>query len=163
MQILGVILTLLYLTLFISNLIWGVFRDNYTYMFSIVIIIVGINTIHKGSLLKSHSTLFFALNLILGAILIVVIEILKLEIKNFIYVFTIIPILSSVLILAILRCKIYVKVIILCMSLSIPVFVYQFTNLEWCFLIIIGVLTTITGIVICRNINFDKEKIDGKV
>lgn len=161
-QIIGIMLVLLYVALVLTNLIWGVI-DHSAFLFSIVIVLVGANLIYKGKLLKSASTLWFAFNLIFGAILIIILELLKLEIQDFGYIFAFVPMLASMFILVILRTKIYIKVMIINISVIIPLLVYKFAQIEWYFALIIAIICIVASIVICRNINLDKEKIDGKI
>lgn len=161
-QIVGIMLVFLYVALLLTNLIWGVIDDSLLY-FSIVIVLVGANLIYKGKLLRSTSTLWFGFTLIFGAILIIILELLKLEIQDFGYVFAFVPMLASILILIILGAKIYIKVMIINISIIIPLLVYRFTKIEWYFVLIIAIICICASIFICRNINLDKEKIDGKI
>ncbi len=158
-QCIGLVFVLLYVILVTLNLGFGLLEGKSTFIFSIIIVIVGFNLLFKGAIIKSASTLWFSLNLIFGAIFIIVLEITGGDIYQFYFVLGIIPILASLINLAILRTKIYTKVIILNVSLLIPILLIRFTKIGWLWVTIIGTITFILGIVICRNINLDKEQI----
>ena len=75
--------------------------------------------------------------------------------------FGVIPLISSFVNLAIFGAKIYIKVIILNLSILVPIFTSQFLNFQWFINVGIGIVSLILGILICRSINLDKEKTDG--
>lgn len=160
-QIIGVLLVLIYLVLLISDLVWGYLGDINTLVFSVILVCIGLNLIYKGVLLKSTSTLWFAMCLIIFAICIIILKLNNQDVQEFAYLFGIIPLIASFINLAIFGTKIYIKVIILNVSILVPVFTSQFLNLQWFINVGIGLISLILGIVICRNINLDKEKIDG--
>ena len=160
-QIIGISLVLLYLILLISDLVWGYLGDINTLVFSVILVCIGLNLIRKGVLLKSTSTLWFAMCLIIFAICIIILKLNNQNVQDFAYLFGVIPLISSFINLALFHAKIYIKVIILNMSILVPIFTSQFLNLQWFINVGIGVMAIILGILICRNINLDKEKIDG--
>ena len=160
-QIIGISLVLIYVVLLISDLVWGYLGDINTLVFSVILVCIGLNLIHKGVLLKSTSTLWFAMFLIIFAICIIILKLNNQNVQDFAYLFGVIPLISSFINLALFHAKIYIKVIILNMSILVPIFTSQFLNLQWFINVGIGVMAIILGILICRNINLDKEKIDG--
>lgn len=161
-QNLGIILVLTYIVLVIANLIWGVLEDKSIFVFSVLIVLVGSNLIYKGTLLKSTSTLWFAYNLIFGAILIIILEIFRFSIGDYAYLFAILPLLPS-LINVCMGVKIYIKVMIINLSISIPIIITTFVKMQWYLICIVYLISIVMGIVICRNLNLDKEKIDDKI
>lgn len=150
---------LFYISLVISNMIWRVLDDNLLFILSIVMIVFGVNMLFKGKLLRSVSTLWFALILIFCAVFILLLEIFNKDISEYYFIFSLIPIIPSIMCVFILDAKIFLKVIILNISIAIPVILLQFLNIEWYYILAIGLLTLAFGIVICRSINLDKEKI----
>lgn len=162
-QLLGFLLVIIYIGLFIIDANFGLLQDMDTSVFSILLVLIGINLIHKGAIIASSSTLWFANNLIFGAITILLLNYLQLNLRDFIYIFAIIPIIPSLINLIILKVKIYVKVLILNASFIIPVLIFQFAYVQWYWILIVSVASLFLGVIICRNINLDKEKIDGKV
>lgn len=160
-QIIGISLVLIYVVLLISDLVWGYLGDTNTLVFSVILVCIGLNLIHKGVLLKSTSTLWFAMCLIIFAICIIILKLNNKNVQDFAYLFGVIPLISSFINLALFGDKIYIKVIILNMSILVPIFTSQCLNLQWFINVGIGVISFILGIIICRHINLDKEKIDG--
>ena len=160
-QIIGISLVFIYLALLISDVVWGYLGDINTLVFSVILVCIGLNLIHKGVLLKSSSTLWFAMCLIIFAICIIILKLNNQNVQDFAYLFGVIPLISSFINFALFHAKIYIKVIILNMSILVPIFTSQFLNLQWFIDVGIGVMAIILGILICRNINLDKEKIDG--
>lgn len=158
-QIVGIILFIIYIGLFIIDLIWGILGKLDILIFSILLAVVSIWMIYKGVLLKSGSTLWFALSLILFAILIMTLNLLGMDINDNYYIFSLIPLISSVFILLIFRYIIYIKLIILLISTIIPIFTSKFFVSTWWINAIIGSISIITGIIICRNLNLGEEKV----
>lgn len=162
-QLLGFLLVLIYAILFVIDAKFGLLKDMGRWIFSLLIVLIGINLICKGAIISSSSTMWFANNLIFVAIAIVVIDYLQLDINNYIIVFSVIPIIPTLINLIILKVKIYVKVFILNVSIIIPVIFFQFAWLEWYWILIVAIFSLSLGIFVCRNIDLDKEKMDGKV
>lgn len=160
-QIIGISLVFIYLALLISDVVWGYLGDINTLVFSVILVCIGLNLIRKGVLLKSTSTLWFAMCLIIFAICIIILKLNNQDTQDFAYLFGIIPLIASFINLAIFGAKIYIKVIILNVSILVPIFTSQFLNFQWFINVGIGVISLVLGILICRNINLDKEKIDG--
>lgn len=158
-RLIGIVLFVVYLALIILELCIGALGDYAIYILSGVMAIVSLNMINKGVLLKSSSTLWFAITLILWAIVIMVLELCGLEERGYYYVFVLIPIISSLINVAIFRNLIYIKVIIINISIIIPVFIYRFADFNIWWVLAMGLLSIIVGIIICRMINLDKEKI----
>ena len=160
-QIIGISLVFIYLALLISDVVWGYLGDINTLVFSVILVCIGLNLIRKGVLLKSTSTLWFAMCLIIFAICIIILKLNNQDTQDFAYLFGVIQLIASFINLAIFGAKIYIKVIILNVSILVPIFTSQFLNFQWLINVGIGVISLVLGILICRNINLDKEKIDG--
>lgn len=162
-QLLGFVLVGCYIVLFSIDIKYGLLGNMRNWIFSILVVLIGINLICKGIILSSSSTMWFANNLILVAITILFIEFIQLNINEYIFVFSIIPIIPTFINLFILKQKIYIKVFILNASIIIPILIFQFSSIEWYWVCGMAIVSIALGIIICRNINLDKEKIDGKV
>lgn len=158
-QIICSVLIIVYLGLFISDIIYGYMGDLETFVFSILLTLLSISLMFKGALLKSTSTFWFAICLILIAITIIIFKLINIDIEKFYYIFFIIPLIASVLNLLVFKSKIYLKVIILNISIIIPILINEFTKINWWVFSLIFGISIIIGIFICRSINFDKEKV----
>lgn len=156
--IVGFLLVLLYVVLFTSNIIWGYLGDKDTLVLSIVLICISISSIYKGAILKSSSTMWFAICLILFSIIIVIFNLFDISHK-FYYLFVFIPIISSVINIIIFKYVIYFKVIILNLSIAIPVVLSSLFDFQLWLNITLYVSIILLGIIICRLIYFRKEKI----
>lgn len=158
-QIIGIILFVIYVALIISELSFGYLGELQNLVFSVILAMVSLTLIYKGVLLKSGSTLWFAITLILYAILMIIFELLKVNVNDFYYVFVLIPIIASLINIVVFNNLMYIKVIILNISLAIPVFLISFVEIDWWLTLILVAMCLFAGIVICRLINFDKEKV----
>lgn len=154
---LGIVLFVVYSVLLIIDFVFDFLGDWKIITFSIILAIISINMIAKGVIIKSSSTLWFAVSLILFAITIAIFDIKNIDPKQYYFIFSIIPIISSIINLAIFENLIYIKVIILNISIAIPVFVWYFWDFKFIINLIISVLSVIIGIVISRFINLNKE------
>lgn len=158
-QFLGILFFVTYIILFIVDLLRGVLGDYKDLIFSLFLSLIGINLILKGVLIKSNSTLWFANVLITLSLTIVLLELFELNIVDYYYLFTIIPILASVINLIVFKNLIYVKVIIINITVIIPT-ILQFLNKFNLYLAMcVFVISILVGVLICRLINFDKEKV----
>jgi len=153
----GIILFLIYISMLVIDIVFNILGDLKIIIFSLLLALISINLIAKGVLLKSSSTMWFALTLILFAIVIAGFELNSLNSANYYFVFSIIPIISSLINLAIFKNLIYIKVIILNISIIIPTIVSYFVDLELYFVFAIAIFCVIMGIVLCRSINLNKE------
>lgn len=158
-QIIGYVLFIIYLGLIIGEWIWGYWKDFENIAFSILLAIVSLSLIYKGVLIKSSSTLWFAVSLIIYAITIIIFEYLKIDPQNYYYIFVLIPIIASLINLAVFQNLIYIKVIILNISIAIPVFLSRFLSLSIWWILFIRLISVFIGIIICRSINLDKERV----
>lgn len=159
-QIIGFILFVIYVLLIISEFIWGYLADLNLIVFSGVLAIVSITMITKGVLLKSASTLWFAISLILFAICIISSEIFKIP-REYGYLLALIPIIASLVNIAIFHNLFYIKIIIVNISVFIPLLIVRYVSLQWWWSVIIFAISIILGIIICRNISLEKENING--
>ena len=153
----GIILFFVYITLIVVDLIFEVLGDYRILILSLVLALISMNMISKGVIIKSSSTLWFALTLILFAILIAIFELKNINPTEYYYIFSIIPIISSVINLAIFQNLIYIKVIILNISIVIPIFILYFFQLHLLLNLLIFVISIGLGIIISRGIPLNKE------
>lgn len=158
-QIIGLLLILTYISLFVSNLIVGYLKDLDQIVLSVVLICVSVALIFKGVLLKSSSTLWFAICLINFSILIIIFELASVDLQGYDWIFACVPLLASVLNLAVFKAKIYIKVIILNISILIPIVTTQVLSPNTWLSVIIWLVSVILGVFICRCINLDREKV----
>jgi len=158
-QLIGIILFVVYIVfILLSSLAVKVFVGRENIIFSIILAMLSITLIYKGTLLKSSSTLWFAINLVSYAILIVVFEITQLKFDSEYYLFAIIPIFASLINIAVFNYLIYIKVILLNLSIILPIIIYRFTSINLIWTIVIACSSIILGIVLCRTIYFKREK-----
>lgn len=156
-QLLGILLFVIYLGLFLVDLFVGFLGEWQVIVLSVVLAIVSLNLIAKGVLLKSQSTLWFAITLLLSAMIIVVFDLNKVGIEEYYFVFSIIPIISSLINLAIFKNLIYIKVVVINLSVLIPILIEYVFELFYVWIILITVASTFVGIMTCRLWNLDKE------
>lgn len=158
-QLIGFGLFVIYCFLIVADLLFDYWGDYSNLALSILLAVISLNMIHKGMLLRSGSTLWFAVSLILFAILIIIFEIINIDPFQYYFVFTFIPIIASLINVAIFQNLIYIKVIIINISIILPILIMYFTDLSIWWIIGIGVVGLIAGIIVCRNIVFNKEKV----
>ena len=106
-QFLGIVLFVAYLIVFVIDLVRGVLGDYKELIFSLFMAIIGINLIVKGVIIKSNSTLWFANVLIMMALTIAELRCLMIDVVENYYLFTIIPIIASVINLVVFKNLIY--------------------------------------------------------
>lgn len=161
-QIIGSLLVFVYLGLFVSNVIFGYLGALDTFIFSILLVAIGFDLIWKGVLLKSSSTLWFAICLILWAILILILKLCNQNIQEYIFVFASIPLIPSALNMIVFKNSIYLKVIIINISIIVPILLMQFLTLSWWWLVLMATASVVVSIVICRFIGLKRGR-SGKV
>ncbi len=161
-QIIGSLLVFVYLGLFVSNVIFGYLGALDTFIFSILLVAIGFDLIWKGVLLKSSSTLWFAICLILWAILILILKLYNQNIQEYIFVFASIPLIPSALNMIVFKNSIYLKVIIINISIIVPILLMQFLTLSWWWLVLMATASVGVSIVICRFIGLKRGR-SGKV
>lgn len=161
-QIIGSLLVFVYLGLFVSNVIFGYLGALDTFIFSILLVVIGFDLIWKGVLLKSSSTLWFAICLILWAILILILKLYNQNIQEYIFVFASIPLIPSALNMIVFKNSIYLKVIIINISIIVPILLMQFLTLSWWWLVLMATASVGVSIVICRFIGLKRGR-SGKV
>jgi len=158
-QIVGILLFLVYVSFIIINSFKiSIIRGKETFIFSILLAVLSITLIYKGVLLKSSSTLWFALNLISYAIILLLFDIFDIKLNENYYILSLIPIIASIINLAVFGYLIYIKVIILNISIIIPVMLWQFIDINIWWLLAIALFSVLLGIIICRSIYFKREK-----
>lgn len=158
-QIIGIVLFVIYFGLFVVDLSYGILHDLNTFVFSIILALISISLLFKGVLLKSSSTLWFAINLIFSAIFLIIINLFNLNIDYCYYIFSLIPLVASLINLLIYRYIIYIKVIVLNISIIIPVVLMQFFAVEWWIILVVAIVSVLLGIFICRSFNLGREKV----
>lgn len=161
-QIIGSLLVFVYLGLFVSNVIFGYLGALDTFIFSILLVVIGFDLIWKGVLLKSSSTLWFAICLILWAILILILKLYNQNNQEYIFVFASIPLIPSALNMIVFKNSIYLKVIIINISIIVPILLMQFLTLSWWWLVLMATASVGVSIVICRFIGLKRGR-SGKV
>ena len=157
--VIGLILFIVYLSLVITEMVFHYLGEYDLIVFTILLSLISINMINKGIILKSTTTLWFAINMIIYAIIIVVMEILKVDINSITYLWSIVPIIPSLLNLMIFNNYIYIKLIIINLFIFVPLVVINYIHLNIWFEWGIIVLGLIIGMVVCRLINLDKENV----
>ena len=158
-QFLGIVLFVAYLIVFVIDLVRGILGDYKELIFSLFMAIIGINLIIKGVLIKSNSTLWFANVLITMALTIAVLRYLKVDVVENYYLFTIIPIIASVINLVVFKNLIYIKVIIINVTVIVPTMLQFLKNFDIYWTIGMFVISILIGVLVCRLINFDKENV----
>lgn len=157
-QIIGFILFTMYIGAIILDVALDIFGDYRLIIFSVLLAIISLNLIYKGVLIKSASTMWFANTLMMFAITIIVFEIIGRDVMQYYYVFSFVPIISSLVNLAIFNNFIYIKVIIINISIIVPICVTYFVSLSIWWQIVLWTMSIIIGIIICRMMNVNKEK-----
>jgi len=158
-EIIGFILFLIYIILVVSDLLWGYTGDFRELIFSIMLAIISLNMLTKGVFLKSQSTLWFAITLVLYAILMIIFNIFNIDYNLYNYLFILLPIIASVINIVVFHNLIYIKVIILNVTLSVPFILSKFLNLEIYWYVFIGVVSVFIGIIVCRCFKMKGEKV----
>ena len=158
-QFVGIALFIAYLLVFVTDLVRGVLGGYKETVFSLFMALVGVNLLVKGVLIKSNSTLWFANVLITMSLTIVVVSLVGLEITKVYYMFTIIPIFASVINLIVFKNLIYVKIIIINITIIVPAVIQFLKNLDIYWTVGLFVISVLIGILVCRLINFDKENV----
>ena len=158
-QIIGLLLFLCYVILLVVNAING-FLGNYSHLvLSAIMSIIGLNLIFKGAIIKSSSTMWFANVLISLSLTIIITNLFLIDLRQVYYVMAIIPLCASLINLIVFNNLIYVKVMIINISILVPIVIDYFYDFEIYWSIGMFVISVLTGIMICRFINFDKEKV----
>ena len=158
-QFFGILLFVAYLFVFIFDLIRGFLGDYQGFVFSLIMALIGVNLLIKGVIIKSNSTLWFANVLIALSLTIVILEYLSLDISENYYLLAFVPILASVINLIVFKNLIYVKVIIINVTVIIPTILQLINEFNFYWTAGMFVISILIGIFICRLINFDKENI----
>ena len=158
-QTIGILLFLAYVVLFVLEVFFKYSIGLNVIVFSVLLAIISLNMVSKGVILRSSSTLWFAIVLILNAIFMILLSESYLMTVNIFYVFSIIPIIPSIILLAVFKNPIYIKVIILNIFIISSIVLWQEFNLGiWENVLNFGI-SILLSIVICRNLNFDREKV----
>lgn len=160
-QILEFLLIVLYVGLLILGLTTEVVGDRFYLMLSVVLAALAFVMLGQGALIKSSSTLWFSLTLIMSAILLIFFDLKGIDASNVYYLFMFIPIISSLINLAIFENLIYIKVIILNISIIIPMCLVRYNSYDLWLTIVAYVVSISIGIVVCRFINLNREKDNG--
>ncbi len=158
-QFLGIVLFVAYLIVFVIDLVRGFLGDYKELIFSLFMAIIGINLIIKGVLIKSNSTLWFANVLITMALTIAVLRYLKIGVVENYYLFTIIPIIASVINLVVFKNLIYIKVIIINVTVIVPTMLQFLKKFDIYWTTGMFIISVLIGVLVCRLINFDKENV----
>lgn len=158
-QLISVSLFFIYLTLFVSDLIWRYTRDDRQLLFSLVLVCLSISTLIKGVFLKSQSTLWFSITLVLYAILMVVFGLLKVDYSTYYYLYVLLPIIASIINIVVFGNLLYIKLIILNISIFIPIVIAEFVILSIFDCVILSAISIALGIIVCKCVKMGKEKV----
>lgn len=158
-QAVGVVLFLGYILLLVIDVFKGFLGNYYQLILSLIMAIIGFNLLFKAVIIKSSSTIWFAIVLISMSVVIITMSLYRIEIEKLYYVFAIIPLFASLLNLIVFNNLIYIKVMIINATIIVPMIIQQFYTLGNYWSIGLFVISILIGIIICRVINFDKEKV----
>jgi len=158
-QIVSIALIMVYITLLIVDIAIYELGDWKDLAFTLLLAGIAVNMIFKGVLIKSQSTMWFAVTLALSAITLILFVLNGEDGAEYYYIFSFLPIISSVINLAIFGNLIYIKVIILNISIIVPIILSYFVAIEILTLVVIGVCSVVVGISICRLIRTNKENV----
>lgn len=158
-QIIGFILCLLYVGLFITDIIWGYIGNYKELLFSILLVVVSISLLVKGVFLKSQSTLWFAITLVLFAIFMLISNIFNMNITIYNYIYILLPIIASMINIVVFHNLLYIKVIILNITIAIPFILEKYIPIQKFWFFVVGVVSIALGIFVCRLIKMKKEKV----
>ncbi len=150
-------LIILYILLIIFNNIFNIWKDYEIVYFSVLLACISIVTLYQGVLIKSFSTLWFSITMILIAVSILVIDILG-YVSFFIDTIVFLPIVSSFILLLLGR-KIYFKVMILNLSIAIPILVIRYIDIVLWLDIVIFALSILIGLILSKSIKLGEEKV----
>lgn len=158
-QAVGVVLFLGYILLLVIDVFKGFLGNYYQLILSLIMAIIGFNLLFKAVIIKSSSTIWFAIVLISMSVVIITMSLYRIEIEKLYYVFAIIPLFASLLNLIVFNNLIYIKVMIINATIIVPMIIQQFYTVGNYWSIGLFVISILIGIIICRVINFDKEKV----
>ncbi|MBE5739039.1 MAG: hypothetical protein E7354_04870 [Clostridiales bacterium] len=134
------------------------FEDKSNLYFSLLLASISLIMSFKGVVLKSYSTLWFALSLILYALIIILLEMKNIDYNSYKYFFILLPIVASLILVAFGQ-KVYLKVVILNVSVAIPMLLDYFIELQIWLYIVVFIISVLIGILLCRTFGFDKETV----
>lgn len=154
----GVMLFIIYVATMVLASFSNYFGDFNVIAFTLVLALLSLHLCYKGTVLHSYSTLWFALNLVLYALLILYFEIMKIDYNGFYFLFAFLPIVPS-LILVFLGKAGYLKVIILDLSVALPLTIFNFPTLNLWLKIGVFAFSILLGIFICKLFSLGKERI----
>ena len=158
-QIINLIWFCVYVVLIVLNFWVGNSNKLIESLFTILLAVISLNLIYKGKLLKSTSTLWFGLNLMIYAIMIIAFNLLKLSIFDYNWLMVLLPILPSIMIIGIFYNLIYVKVIIFNIAIAIPIIIDSIFNIDLWKVLVIALISVMLAIVISRSISIGKESV----
>lgn len=158
-QIIGFILFLIYVFLVIGEIIFGFIGDYRELVFSIILALISMNMLTKGVFLKSQSTLWFAITLVMYAILMMIFSIFNIDYILYNYIYILLPIIASTINIVVFRNLLYIKVIILNLTIAVPFVVAKIIELQTFWYFIIGGIAILFGIIVCRFLNVKREKV----
>lgn len=158
-QIVGILLVVVYCILLCLDVIFNGLGNNRIILLSLVLAGIAVNMIVKGVIIRSGSTLWFAITLVISAIAVIIFSINTIDLNKYYYVFAILPIIASLINLVIFQNLIYIRIIIINVSILIPILLYSFVDLALHWVWLIGSVSVIGGIIVCRMIITNKENV----
>jgi len=158
-SITGFLLFIIYLFLLITEWIYGYLGNYKDIVFSCILAIISLSLMFKGLLIKSVSTIWFSLCLIIYALCIIVFNIIDFNYLNYYSIFALIPVISSLIILVIFKNLLYIRLIIINIFIALPIFFLNIFDFNvWIFVTIL-IFSIILSVFVCRLIRFNKEKL----
>lgn len=155
---LGIVLFIVYLVTVVLAFTTSYFGDLNIIAFTFVLALVSLHLCYKGAVLHSYSTLWFALNLVLYALLILYFEIMNIEYNSFYFLFTFLPLIPSLIIVFWGKVG-YLKVIILNLSVALPLTIFNFVTLDLWLQIGVFTFSILLGMFISKLFSLGKERI----
>lgn len=154
----GLLLSIIYLLTILGVCFTEYIGGTENLVFSILLAVLSVFSCFKGSMIKSFSTLWFGITLILYAFLIIIFEVTEFSYFDYIYVFAFLPIVTSLIFVCFKKFN-YIKVVIINLSIAIPILLSNILDVKLWLNIAIFSISILIGIFVCRLINISREKV----
>ncbi len=155
---LGIILSIIYLFVIVVAYYTEYISGTENLIFSVLLAVLSLFSCFKGSMIRSFSTLWFGITLILYALLIIIFEVKNFSYSEYIYVFAFLPIITSLIFICFRKLN-YIKVMIINLSIAIPILLSNIFEIKIGLNIAIFSVSILVGIIVCRLINTHREKV----
>lgn len=153
----SILLFIIYISIILVAYLTDYISANATVWFSIVLAVVSINCCFKGAVLKSYSTLWFAVSLVLYALLIIVFEVNRISYGEFNYYFAVLPVVTSLIFICFGKLN-YIYAIIINLSVAIPIFIINLFSLNIWLKIAVFTVFVLVGLLLSRAVYIKREK-----